>query len=120
MLHLRNGKYKTAVVKNGLNVMLKRSKLSSIFALQQPSYSQLLRSPLPSTQNEQIITQTVRAASTIESLKTKEPVGKYASVSLPSEAKVVVCGGGVMGAAVAYHLALAGLGPQTVILEQGR
>ncbi|CAL7940334.1 unnamed protein product [Xylocopa violacea] len=39
---------------------------------------------------------------------------------LPKEAKVVICGGGVMGGAVAYHLSLMGLGPQTVILESGR
>ena len=39
---------------------------------------------------------------------------------LPKEAKVVICGGGVMGGAVAYHLSLMGLGPQTVIVESGR
>lgn len=38
----------------------------------------------------------------------------------PKKAKVVICGGGVMGAAVAYHLAQLGWGPQTVVLEQGR
>ncbi|XP_043289397.1 pyruvate dehydrogenase phosphatase regulatory subunit, mitochondrial [Venturia canescens] len=41
-------------------------------------------------------------------------------VKLPNEAKVVICGGGVMGAAVAYHLALMGLGPRTVIVESCR
>ncbi|XP_069700956.1 pyruvate dehydrogenase phosphatase regulatory subunit, mitochondrial isoform X2 [Periplaneta americana] len=41
-------------------------------------------------------------------------------VSLPKEARVVVCGGGVMGAAVAYHLAELGWGPQTVLLDKGR
>lgn len=45
---------------------------------------------------------------------------KYANTQLPSDAKVVICGGGVMGAAVAYHLALAGLGNETIILEQAR
>lgn len=39
---------------------------------------------------------------------------------LVDETKVVICGGGVMGAAVAYHLALMGLGPRTVILESCR
>jgi len=42
------------------------------------------------------------------------------AVSLPKEAKVVVCGGGVMGAAVAYHLAELGWGPQTVLVDKGR
>lgn len=39
---------------------------------------------------------------------------------LPTDAKVVICGGGIMGAAVAYNLALLGLGPQTVLIEQER
>ncbi|KAJ8667644.1 hypothetical protein QAD02_009307 [Eretmocerus hayati] len=38
----------------------------------------------------------------------------------PSEAEVVICGGGVMGAAVAYHLAEAGWGDRTVIIESSR
>ncbi|RZF48075.1 hypothetical protein LSTR_LSTR002141 [Laodelphax striatellus] len=38
----------------------------------------------------------------------------------PREAKVVVCGGGVMGAAVAYHLAELGWGKHTIVVEQGR
>lgn len=38
----------------------------------------------------------------------------------PKNARVVICGGGVMGASVAYHLALAGWGPHTVIIEQGQ
>lgn len=38
----------------------------------------------------------------------------------PRRARVVICGGGVMGAAVAYHLALAGWGEHTVIMEQSR
>lgn len=36
----------------------------------------------------------------------------------PRKAKVVICGGGVMGAAVAYQLAQSGLGTETVIVEQ--
>jgi NADPH-dependent 2,4-dienoyl-CoA reductase/sulfur reductase-like enzyme len=47
-------------------------------------------------------------------------VGDGAPVSLPKEAKVVICGGGVMGAAVAYHLAELGWGPQTVLVDKGR
>lgn len=39
---------------------------------------------------------------------------------LPKHAKVVICGGGVMGASVAYHLAELGLGPQTIVMEKGR
>lgn len=38
----------------------------------------------------------------------------------PKNTKVVVCGGGVLGAAVAYHLADLGLGNDTIVLEQGR
>lgn len=38
--------------------------------------------------------------------------------ALPSKAKVVVCGGGVMGAAVAYHLAKRGWGQKTVLIEK--
>ncbi|PSN40541.1 hypothetical protein C0J52_12258 [Blattella germanica] len=46
--------------------------------------------------------------------------GGATTVSLPKEARVVICGGGVMGAAVAYHLAELGWGPQTVLLDKGR
>ncbi|XP_050517976.1 pyruvate dehydrogenase phosphatase regulatory subunit, mitochondrial [Diabrotica virgifera virgifera] len=38
----------------------------------------------------------------------------------PNEAQVVVCGGGVMGASVAYHLAKLGWGKDTVVIEQSR
>lgn len=38
----------------------------------------------------------------------------------PRDARVVVCGGGVMGAAVAYNLAKLGWGPETVLVEQNR
>lgn len=45
---------------------------------------------------------------------------RYESNTLPTQAKAVICGGGVMGAAVAYHLAIKGLGHQVVLLEQER
>lgn len=45
---------------------------------------------------------------------------QYDSNALPKNAKTVICGGGIMGAAVAYHLALQGLGPETVLLEQDK
>ena len=38
---------------------------------------------------------------------------------VPSEARVVICGGGVIGASVAYHLAERGW-TDVAILEQGR
>lgn len=38
----------------------------------------------------------------------------------PREAAVVICGGGVVGAAVAYHLAEMGWGEKTVLVEQAK
>lgn len=38
---------------------------------------------------------------------------------LPSEADVVICGGGISGCSIAYHLALEGQ-KRVVLLEQGR
>ncbi|XP_058458105.1 pyruvate dehydrogenase phosphatase regulatory subunit, mitochondrial [Malaya genurostris] len=38
----------------------------------------------------------------------------------PKNARVVICGGGIMGAAVAYQLADRGWGPHTVLIEKGR
>lgn len=43
-----------------------------------------------------------------------------ASDKLPKNAKVVICGGGVLGASVAYHLAELGWGHHTIVVEQGR
>lgn len=40
-------------------------------------------------------------------------------LSLPSQARVVICGGGVVGTSVAYHLAKLGW-TDIVLLEQGR
>lgn len=37
---------------------------------------------------------------------------------LPKSCKVAICGGGVMGASVAYHLAQLGWGAQTIVIEQ--
>jgi len=45
--------------------------------------------------------------------------GKEASVSLPSRAQVVVCGGGVVGSSVCYHLPKYGF-KDVIHLEQGR
>ncbi|XP_076762368.1 pyruvate dehydrogenase phosphatase regulatory subunit, mitochondrial isoform X2 [Xylocopa sonorina] len=60
--------------------------------------------------------QRLRYSSSKSTIKASEDVDD----PLPKEAKVVICGGGVMGGAVAYHLSRMGLGPQTVILESGR
>lgn len=38
----------------------------------------------------------------------------------PKESRVVICGGGLMAASVAYHLGLAGWGEHTTIVDQGR
>lgn len=43
---------------------------------------------------------------------------QVAEGALPKQARVVVCGGGIMGASVAYHLALMGWGKDTVLIEQ--
>jgi len=39
-------------------------------------------------------------------------------LDLPSKAKVVICGGGAQGAAIAYKLAQRGLGSDIVLIEQ--
>ena len=41
------------------------------------------------------------------------------SASLPGHSRVVICGGGVIGCSVAYHLAKLGWN-DVVLLEQGR
>lgn len=50
----------------------------------------------------------------------KKPDLNYDGSNLPASIKVVICGGGVMGAAVAYHLGELGWGNNTVLIEQGR
>nr|CAI5832874.1 unnamed protein product [Callosobruchus analis] len=42
------------------------------------------------------------------------------NVTPPKDARVVICGGGVMGASVAYHLGKLGWGKETVLIEQNR
>lgn len=37
---------------------------------------------------------------------------------LPGKARVVICGGGITGASVAYHLGLQGWGAETLLIEQ--
>ncbi|KAJ8959314.1 hypothetical protein NQ318_022000 [Aromia moschata] len=41
-------------------------------------------------------------------------------ITPPRDARVVICGGGVMGAWVAYHLSKLGWGNETVLIEQNR
>ena len=49
----------------------------------------------------------------IHASELERPIGE-----LPSSAKIVICGGGAQGAAIAYKLALRGLGSDTVLLDQ--
>ena len=51
----------------------------------------------------------------IHASELETPIGE-----LPSSAKIVICGGGAQGAAIAYKLALRGLGNDTVLLDQGQ
>jgi len=39
---------------------------------------------------------------------------------LPTKSRVVICGGGITGASVAYHLGLSGWGGETLLVEQDR
>src|SRR4051812_890263 len=42
------------------------------------------------------------------------------SSEIPSKARVVIVGGGVIGTSVAYHLGKLGWGADTILLEQGQ
>ena len=50
----------------------------------------------------------------------RRSVCSTATEKLPSHARVVICGGGVQGAAVSYYLAQLGWGKDTIVLDQGR
>jgi len=52
--------------------------------------------------------------------KVSDATSEDSEYALPKEARVVICGGGVMGGAVAYHLSLVGLGPETILVESDR
>jgi NADPH-dependent 2,4-dienoyl-CoA reductase/sulfur reductase-like enzyme len=56
-------------------------------------------------------------SSRLEALDHEEKLDGCLS-ALPAKAKVVICGGGVMGAAVAYHLAKRGWGDKTLLVEK--
>ncbi|XP_013105604.2 pyruvate dehydrogenase phosphatase regulatory subunit, mitochondrial [Stomoxys calcitrans] len=47
----------------------------------------------------------------------QEP-SKVSDGCLPPQVGVIICGGGIMGASVAYHLALLGWGKNTLLIEQ--
>ncbi|XP_039701076.1 pyruvate dehydrogenase phosphatase regulatory subunit, mitochondrial-like isoform X1 [Pteropus medius] len=53
------------------------------------------------------------------SVRSGVSAAKEHSVALPAEAQVVICGGGIMGTSVAYHLSKMGW-KDIVLLEQGR
>lgn len=116
MFLLRNVKYTTVSTSERWS-MLCGNWPTAIASLK--LYSQLRRQPLNSCKNP-LTWEETRTFGSFDGCGDRESVRKYADIPLPSEARVVICGGGVMGAAVAYHLALSGLGAQTVILEQGR
>ena len=44
----------------------------------------------------------------------------FSDSPFPSHARVVICGGGVQGAAIGYYLAQYGWGKDTIILDQGK
>lgn len=58
-----------------------------------------------------------RRLSSLNNLDEQETLSGCLS-TLPKKAKVVICGGGVMGSAVAYHLARRGWGDKTVLIEK--
>lgn len=59
----------------------------------------------------------LRSLSNLNALDQKKNLNNCLT-ALPSKAKVVICGGGVMGAAVAYHLSKRGWGGETIVIEK--
>ena len=60
----------------------------------------------------------IRAAAVNSDLRNASEHKKPTCQHLPARAKVVICGGGAQGAAIAYKLALAGWGEDVVLIEQ--
>nr|XP_014093970.1 pyruvate dehydrogenase phosphatase regulatory subunit, mitochondrial [Bactrocera oleae] len=52
--------------------------------------------------------------------KPHEPDSVATMIKLPEQARVVICGGGTVGASLAYHLALQGWGKDTLLIEQDK
>ena len=67
--------------------------------------------------NYTIVEKTIPSCSVCK-FSTSSPVSSD-NVKVPSQSEVVICGGGVIGASVAYHLAERGWNDVTV-LEQGQ
>lgn len=90
------------------------------------------RQIIKSIRNKQLIDSSggiLRCTSNVKHLNTSsnEVPDVFASGGLgthfgtpPKNARVVICGGGVMGASVAYYLAQAGWASHTVLIEQGK
>ena len=77
-----------------------------IYASSTFSYFRLLKRSTAS-----FVCSTIRSLSSVETSVSND--------KLPSEARVVIGGGGIIGCSIAYHLAKAGW-KDVVILEQGR
>ena len=56
----------------------------------------------------------LRAATSDSNLRNASQMERPRLKSLPLSAKVVICGGGAQGAAIAYKLAEAGWGPEEI------
>lgn len=88
-----------------------------------PSYNtqcQRQRKPIHLISRNRMHSTSGTLANRFNETKENNAPGLYESNALPSKAQTVICGGGIMGAAVAYHLALNGLGHEVVVLEQDR
>ena len=62
----------------------------------------------------------MRAATSTTDLKNASQMERSRLETLPQTAKVVICGGGAQGAAIAYQLAQAGWGADVLLIEQGQ